>query len=211
MRLHPHETQQVARLFSFLQHGEWLARDVAERQSRLATTPALQYFFVTQSRQEMFHATVFQGAVHWLAPRGAKNVPGLPELNRYRTLTEAAIGRGDLAESVLALQVLFEALGDTTLEMIDAGIERRGGGFERLRRVLRAQEQGHHAFGMRLLNQLAASVDERRRLRQRAENYMELVGGMFAGLDELFAHFDEDPQDYLAGFQHRLPAWLLPA
>ena len=211
MRLRPDEPQQVARLFGFLQHGEWLARDVAARQVRLATTPALQRFFATQSRQEMFHAAVFQGAVHWLAPRGAQGIPGLPELERYRTLTEAAVARGDLAESVLALQVLFEALGDVTLEAIDAGIERRGGGFERLRRVLRTQEQGHHAFGMRLLNQLAANAGERRRLQQRAQDYLELVSGMLAGLDGLFIHFDEDPRDYLAGFQHRLPAWLVPA
>lgn len=211
MHLRPDEPQHVARLLGFLQHGEWLARDVAARQARLAAAPALRCFFATQSRQELFHAAVFQGAVHWLAPRGVKDIPGLPELERYRTLTEAAIARGDLAESVLALQVLFEALGDVAFEAIDTGIERRGGGFGRLRRVLRAQEQGHHAFGVRLLNQLAASADARRWLQQRAQDYLELVSGMLAGLDGLFVHFDEDPRDYLAGFRRRLPAWLLSA
>jgi len=209
MHLHPDESRQIVRLFGFLRHGEWLARDVATHQARLATMPIQQHFFSSQARQEAFHAAVFEGAVHWLAPRGAH--PSAPRaLEQYRTEVEAALARGDLDESVLALQVTFEALGETVLHAIDAGIERRGGGFKRLRRVLRAQEQAHHAFGARLLDDLAAGPDERQRLQRRAAIYLELVRQMFSALDDLFAHFGEQPGDYLADFQRRLPAWLSP-
>ncbi len=122
MHLRPDEPQQIARLLGFLQHGEWLARDVAARQARLAEAPALRRFFAMQSRQEAFDAAIFQGAVHWLAPRGI--CPPAPKpLAQYRAAIEAALARGDIAESLLALQVLFEALGDVVLQAIDAGIE----------------------------------------------------------------------------------------
>lgn len=211
MHLRPDEPLQIARLFKFLQHGECLARDVAAQQAHFADTSAWQRFFTTQARQEAFHATVFQGAICWLAPQGVGSTPGLTGLGRYRTLAEASLGNGDLAESALAMQVLFEALGDVVLEAIDHGITRRGGGFERLRRVLRAQEQAHHAFGVRLLSDLAPTTASQERLRQRAQRYMELISEMFSELDGLFAAFGEDPADYLAGFRHRLPVWLASA
>lgn len=210
MPLRPGESRQVARLFGFLQLGEWLAHDVAVRQSRLATEPAARRFLAAQARQEAFHANVFQGANHWLGARGTTDAPGLAGLARYRARAMAALDRGDLAESVLAVQVLFEALGDVALEAIDAGIARRGGGFERLRRALRAQEQTHHAFGVRLLNEQATTA-ARQRLQQQAQNYLELIHGLFTELDDLFGAFGEDPAEYLAGFRRRLPAWLVAA
>lgn len=211
MHLHPDEPLQIARLLGFLQQGEWLARDIAARQAHLATCPALRRFFAMQSRQEAFHAAVFQNAVHWLAPRGVR--PPAPEpLAQYRAGIEAALARGDVAESLLALQVLFEALGDVVLQAIDAGIEWRGGGFARLRRVLRAQEQAHHAFGVRALDGLIASgQDSMERLRGQSGVYFGLIDGMCRALADLFAGFDENPADYLQRFHDRLPAWTRPA
>ncbi|TAM47356.1 MAG: hypothetical protein EPN55_02860 [Gammaproteobacteria bacterium] len=211
MHLRPDEPQQIARLLGFLQHGEWLARDVAAKQARLAEAPALRRFFAMQSRQEAFHAAVFQGAAHWLAPRGIRPAAPAP-LAHYRAEIEAALAHGDLAESLLALQVLFEALGDVVLHAIDAGIERRGGGFTRLRQALRAQEQAHHAFGVLALDRLIADGrDSMERLRKRSDVYRECIDHMFRELTELFARFDENPADYRRLLHHRLPAWVRPA
>lgn len=207
MHLLPDESRQIARLFGFLRHGEWLARDVAARQARLAADPALRRFFAAQARQEAFHAAVFDGAVHWLAPRGVRP-PAPAPLRRYRARVEAALACGDLVESLLALQVLFEALGDVVLEAIDAGIERRGGGFTRLRRVLRAQEQAHHAFGVRALEQqLDAMPASVARLREPARGYVELVGEILHSLEGVFADFRQEPAECLHRFRQRLPAW----
>lgn len=211
MHLRPGEPLQVARLFGFLLHGEWLARDIAARQARLAATHELRRFFAAQSRQEAFHAAVFQGAVHWLTPRGVR--PPAPEpLANYRMCIESALARGDLAESLLALQVLFEALGDAVLQAVDTGIERRGGGFVQLRKVLQAQEQVHHAFGVRALDRLLADGNApMERLRERAGVYLELIDCMFRELADLFADFDENPADYRRRLHNRLPAWATPA
>ena len=98
------------------------------------------------------------------------------------------------------------------LEAIDAGIERRNLGFRRLRRVLRQQEQTHHAFGVYQLESLvSADATLPVRLQTQAQNYLEVIDTMFVELEELFLDFDENPSDYRHAFQRRLPAWLLPA
>ena len=91
--------------------GEQLAGDMAARQAALAPAPKLGRFLQTQAHQEAFHAVVFQGVIHWLAPRGLRMPPRHPSMERYRGLMESALARGDLAESLLALQVLLEAMG----------------------------------------------------------------------------------------------------
>lgn len=211
MHLHPNEPQQIARLFDFLLLGERLAGDMAAQQVRLAPAPKLGRFLQTQARQETFHAVVFQGVIHWLAPRGVRT-PHHPSMERYRGLMESALARGDLAESLLALQVLLEAMGDVVLEAIDAGIERRGLGFKRLRRMLRQQEQTHHAFGVHQLTSLvSADATQQARLQRQAQNYLEIIDAMFAELRASFLDFGENPSDYRRAFQQRLPAWLATA
>ena len=210
MPLHPGETTQIARLFGFLLLGEQLAGDMAARQAALAPVPKLGRFLQTQARQEAFHAVVFQGVIHWLAPRGVRT-PRHPSMERYRGLMESALARGDLAESLLALQVLLEAMGDVVLEAIDAGIERRGLGFKRLRRVLRQQEQMHYAFGVHQLDSLVSASDAHRvQLQGQARDYLEVIDAMFTELKESFLDFGENPSDYRRAFQQRLPAWLAP-
>lgn len=211
MHLRPDEPQQIARLFGFLLLGERLAGDMAARQAMLAPVPKLARFLQTQACQEAFHAVVFQGAIHWLAPRGGRT-PRHPSMERYRGLMESALARGDLAESLLALQVLLEAMGDVVLEAIDAGIERRGLGFKRLRRMLRQQEQTHHAFGVhQLTNLVAADAALPARLQMQTQNYLEVIDTMFAELEESFLDFGENPSDYRRAFQQRLPGWLTTA
>ncbi len=211
MHLHPGETTKAARLFGFLLLGEQLAGDMAARQAALTPTPKLGRFLQTQARQEAFHAVVFQGVIHWLAPRGLRMPPRHPSMERYRELMESALARGDLAESLLALQVLLEAMGNVVLEAIDAGIERRGLGFKRLRRMLRQQEQTHHAFGVCQVERLvSADAAQRTRLQGQTRNYLETIDTMFVELEGLFLDFDENPSDYRRAFQRHLPTWLAP-
>jgi hypothetical protein len=209
MYLRPGENVQVARLMGFLLAAECLATNIAQHQVRLAPDAKSRRFLIQQARQERVHAAVFHRARRWLAPRASDTPPALVAVSRYESLAQAALARGDFDESVVALQVVLEGLGDVVLHNVDAGLSRRGLGFARLRRMLRQQEQTHHAFGAHLFQRrIELGATDSEGLRSRAERYFELVDTMLAQLADLFVAFDEDPARYRAAFLQTLPTWL---
>lgn len=107
----PSERVPIARLLTFLEHGERMAHGCAQRQATLAPDPKARRFLTTQARQEAMHAVVFRGAIAWLAPRHLGDAPFLPALEDYRRLLTEALERGDWLESILAEQVILEGLG----------------------------------------------------------------------------------------------------
>lgn len=110
---------------------------------------------------------VFRQGVTWLTPKGVTHPASLAPLEQYDALLEDALRRRELAETVLAQQVLFEGLGEAILSRLNTGMSNRGVGFSRLRRLLLHQECAHHDFGLRQLAQLTATdilaQDSRRR------------------------------------------------
>lgn len=209
MYLRSGENVQVARLMGFLLAGECVATNVARHQARLAPDTRSRRFLTQQALQERLHAEVFQRAQRWLAPRVSQTPPALTAMSHYESLAQAALARGDFDESVVALQIVLEGLGDVVLHNVDAGLSRRGLGFARLRRMLRQQEQTHHAFGTHLLERrIDFGVIDLDSLRSRAERYLELVDVMLAQLTDLFVAFDEDPAQYRAAFSQTHPTWL---
>ena len=80
MVIHPHEKIPIARLLTFLAHGEQLANECAKAQAALALDSGSRRFLLSQARQEAAHAVVFQGAIAWLAPRHLGDAPFLPAL-----------------------------------------------------------------------------------------------------------------------------------
>lgn len=199
------EGEHVARLFRFLILGENLARDCARSQARLASHAASQRFFAAQSRQEAFHVTVLDGAVRWLSPRGVHSDVALKPMEEYRRLIDEALLRRDLAETVLAQQVILEGLGEFTFERISDGISHRGLGFRRIKRLLQRQELAHHQFGMRYLEKLDSPE---RTLKARGEDYMGLALTMLVELQDLLEFFDEDPALYVKGLHQNTPPWV---
>lgn len=209
MYLPPGENVQVGRLMGFLLVGECLATDIAQQQVRLAPDAKSRRFLIQQARQERLHAAVFHRAQRWLAPRVSQTPPTMAAVSRYESLAQAALARGDFDESVVALQIVLEGLGEVVLRNVDAGLSRRGLGFSRLRRTLQQQEQTHHAFGAHLLQRrIGCGATDPEDLRSRAERYLELVDTMLAQLADLFIAFDEDPAQYRAAFSQTLPTWL---
>ncbi len=209
MYLLPGENVQVARLMGFLFAGECLATNIAQHQVRLAPDAKSRRFLIQQARQERLHAAVFHRAQRWLAPRVSQKLPILAAVSRYESLVQAELARGDFDESVVALQIVLEGLGDVVLHNVDAGLSRRGLGFARLRRMLRQQEQTHHAFGAHLLQRrIQFGATDPEGLRPCAERYLELVDTMLVQLADLFVAFDEDPAQYRAAFSQTLPTWL---
>lgn len=209
MVIAPDQRREIARLFSFLMEGERLAHEGALRQADMAPEPAARRFLLAQARQEGFHARVFQSAIGWLAPKGVSAPPGLAVMERYRRLIEEAIERGDLAESLLAQQVILEGLGHVVLSRIDGGMSKRAIGFSRLRRILLYQEKAHHGFGIRELKRLLdRQVIAPEGFRQRAQDYTALTDSMLASLSGFFGFFDEDPVEYTRELRHHLPDWI---
>jgi hypothetical protein len=61
------ERVPIARLLTFLEHGERMAHDCATAQAALSDDSGTRRFLLSQAKQEAMHARVFQGAIAWLA------------------------------------------------------------------------------------------------------------------------------------------------
>jgi GNAT superfamily N-acetyltransferase len=209
MLVHTDEKIPIARLLSFLEHGERLAQTCAKHQAALAVDPRHRRFFLSQARQEGAHALIFQAAIAWLAPRYRGNTPMLPALEEYRTLLCDALARNDMIETLLAEQVILEGLGEAILTRIEAGLVKRAAPFGRLRRILLSQEEAHHGFGRRLLERaMADGHTDAISLQRHAQIYLELTERMVVALSDLFESIDEDPSVWAAEVKTFLPPWL---
>lgn len=210
MLILPHEHVPIARLLTFLQHGERMAQDCAQRQAQLCHEAGARRFLLGQARQEGMHALVFQGAIAWLAPRHRGADPFLPALEEYRRVLDDALERHDLFESLLAEQVILEGLGEAILFRIEEGLQRRHAPFGRMRRILLHQEEAHHGFGRRVLERAIADGRlDAELLRQRAQLYLGLTDAMVLTLCDLFDSIHEDAAAWAADVRTYLPPWLL--
>lgn len=209
MLVMPSERVPIARLLTFLEHGERMAHECANAQAALASDEGMQRFLKTQARQEAMHALVFQGAIAWLAPRHLGDAPFLPALGKYRQLLADGFRRRDFLETLLAEQIILEGLGETILNRIEEGLVRRNAPFRKLRRILLYQEEAHHGFGRRVLERaiVAGEVDAVQ-LRLRAQEYLALIDQMVLPLSDLFESIAEDPAAWASDVRSYLPDWL---
>ena len=210
MRIRPDERHHLARYLHVLMLGEHVAARCAKAQARMVTAPRVRRFFNAQARQEKMHAAIFQHAVQWLAPKGIPSQDAVALMYRYDALIDEAIQRQDLAETVLATQVMLESLGEVCLDRLDAGVANRGFGLRRLRQIVLNQERAHHDFGRRQLDSYIALDDTiRGRLQTRAADYGMLIDQIIMAFQGAFECFDEE----MAAFQYEVrqgfPAWMV--
>lgn len=209
MLVRPDEKAPIARLLTFLEYGERMARDCAGKQAALVTDARAGRFLQSQARQEAMHAYVFQGVIAWLAPRHLGDAPFLPALEEYRRKLDDALDRLDLHESFLAEQIILEGLGEAILNRIEAGLAKRDAPFRRVRRILLCQEEAHHAFGERMIDRaIDRGQADRADLRRRAQDYLALTQAMVLALADLFDSIEEDPAAWVSDVKKYLPAWL---
>lgn len=203
------EEVPIARLLTFLERGERMANACAKAQAALAPDASSRRFLLSQARQEAAHALVFQGAIVWLAPKHLGAAPFLPALEEYRQCLDDALARQDLLETVLAEQVILEGLGEAILTRIEEGLVKRAAPFGRLRRVLLQQEEAHHGFGRRMLEQaMTEGRIDGETLRHRAQDYLALTDQMVLTLSDLFESIAEDPTAWAQDVRKFLPEWL---
>jgi hypothetical protein len=204
------EKVPIARLLTFLEHGERLANECAKAQAALVPDSGSRRFLLSQARQEAAHGIVFQGAIAWLAPRHLGDAPFLPALEEYRKLLDDALARQDVLETFLAEQVILEGLGEAILTRIEEGLAKRAAPFGRLRRILLQQEEAHHGFGRRMLERaMAEGRIDAETLRYRAQNYLALTDQMVLALSDLFESIAEDPTAWAHDVRKFLPEWLV--
>ena len=209
MHIRPGENAQIARLLGFLTQGERLAEACAARQATMTSQPGMRRFLLAQSRQEALHAAVFENASAWLVPARKSPQPKLAAMQRYRAQIDAALCTGDLAESLLAQQVIFEGLGEVVLTNIAVGIQRRNGVLQRLHRSLLHQEQAHHGFGVaQLKGMLSADLISAETLRSKANWYLSCAEAMLDELQDQFDYFDEDAAQYKRALHAHLDGLL---
>ncbi len=209
MLVKPGEHAHLAELLTFMVMGEQLAHDCAKAQCALAPEWGMKTFLSGQSRQEGYHALVFQGAIRWLMPRS--NPPSVvsQHMTQYRRLIESALTRKNFAETLIAEQIILEGLGEAILTKIEAGLVKRGAPFQRLRRILIHQEEAHRQFGLRILSKMVKQGEESYdSLLQYAHTYLPLAKMLLFSTQEMFAAIQEDPQEFWDEFQHHLPPWL---
>jgi hypothetical protein len=207
--VHPDEKVPIARLLTFLEHGERMANECAKTQAVLAPDSGSRRFLLSQARQEAGHAFVFQGAIAWLAPRHLGESPVLPALEEYRKRLNDALARHDLLETFLAEQVILEGLGEAILTRIEEGLAKRAAPFGRLRRILLQQEEAHHGFGRRMLQRaMAEGRIDAATLRGRAQDYLALTDQIVMTLSDLFESIAEDPTAWAKDVYKFLPEWL---
>jgi hypothetical protein len=209
MLVRPDEKAPIARLLTFLEHGERMAQDCAVRQAAAVADERAARFLRSQARQEAVHAYVFQGAIAWLAPRHLGDAPFLPALDEYRRKLDGALARRDLYETFMAEQIILEGLGEAILHRIEDGLARRDAPWGRIRRILLRQEEAHHAFGVRMIERaIREGRTDVQELTRTAQDYLALTRTMVLTLADLFETIDEDPAAWAADVQRYLPAWL---
>lgn len=202
------ERVPIARLLTFLEHGERMAHDCAKAQTALAEDSGTRRFLLSQAKQEAMHARVFQGAIAWLAPKHLRDTPFLPALEAYRRILDDALARHDLMETFLAEQVVLEGLGEAILTRIEQGLAKRAAPFGSLRRILLKQEEAHHGFGRRQLEQaIKRGETDVEDLRRRAQQYLALTDAMVLTLCDLFESIDEDATAWAQDVRTFLPSW----
>lgn len=210
MLVHPDEKVPIARLLTFLEHGERMAHDCAKAQAALSEDLGARRFLLSQARQEAMHARVFQGAIVWLAPKHLRDSPFLPALEEYRQMLNDALARRDLIETFLAEQVVLEGLGEAVLTRIEQGLVKRAAPFGRLRRILLHQEEAHHGFGRRQIERAVGRGEtDPQTLRRQAERYLDLADAMVFTLCDLFDSIDEDAKAWAADVRTFLPDWCV--
>lgn len=193
-------------LLHFLAQGEKIATQCAQRQTKIATDKKMQVFFRTQSRQEKQHAFVFNSAVRCLRPKKFNHMPHQGLISLESKLNRA-LDRNDLSESIVAQQLLFEGLGEITLKKVSSGITDRGFGFQRIRKIILAQEHAHHRFGEKQIDKILNSKEfDARAIAVKCKEYLAILHEVLIEMEPILSYYNQDVQSFYTDLTQGLPS-----
>lgn len=169
-------------------------------------TDRRRQFFLRQAQQERHHAKVFNRVVLFMTPRAVTTVP--LGLQTYRSRLDHACRRNDIVETLLGQQVVLEGFGELILHRMDRKFEQHRIGFKRIRTVLLAQEQGHQAFGHRLLHNLVQTGEVQwERVHELTSDYLALIDCILDELQPVFDVVGADSKWYQDTLRKRVTNW----
>lgn len=172
----------------------------------LAQERLAKKFFYAQARQETRHARLFLIGADWIAPKIAVRPHDFHGFHQFLNRVQQAIGQHQLSESVLALQILLEALGEFVLERIDTNMTRRGFGLTQIRNIVRKQEIAHHAFGYHFLTRdMRLHPQQNCHLRTACQDYLSIIDTILGDAKPLLEYFHQDSNDYMQHILNAIP------
>ncbi len=205
------EHEALAHLLMFMVLGERLAHECAKTQREITPDKGIKTFLTSQARQEHSHAIIFEWAIRWLTPREPDRLTIAKQMAPYRQRLEGALQEKNLAETLLAEQIILEGMGEAILKKLEAGLVKRGAPFQRLRKMLIHQEEAHHQFGLRVLDRMLEKGEtDIEDLNTRGQLYLSLAETLLYSVHETFSSIDEHTHEYWEDFLATLPPWLRP-
>ena len=196
----------ACQLLGFLARSEQIAANCAQQQSKLAVDKKMRAFFSTQARQERQHAFVFNRSLQWLSEKNFQQI-NYSGLYAFEKKLANAFDRNDLAESIVAQQLLFEGLGEITLHKVSAGIEDRGFGFQRLRKIILNQERAHHHFGEKHINAVINAPEfDVQLIAKQCKEYLEILYLVLTEMESVLEFYNQSVQGFYMQLINDLPA-----
>lgn len=206
----PYQASKIAELLALLEQGERIAQEAARQQARLALSQGMpQYatFFRQQARHENFHAYLFHKASNWLNSKHRQSPNS--QLEKLQNTISASLTSGNLAESVLGVQIVLESVGNLVLNGIDCRMRQYRFGLNKIRKTILAQEAAHHAFGHeKLLTLQQRHPSQGIKISQLSAQYQELVHDLFDASAGLFECLDADIAIYKSVIDTELSSYL---
>jgi hypothetical protein len=201
-------TREIGRAAAALQAGEALAARIAARQVDFASGPVAR-FLAQQARQEAFHARASAAAAAVLAPGAAAANPTSAALAALGARLDRDLDAGELAASVIGLQVAFEAIGIAVLGELEAVVAAHVPGLAALHRRVALQEAAHHAFGVRYVERARErGAVSAARLAAATREYDALARGLLRSCIEITDRFGVPAERYRSAFAAALPGWF---
>lgn len=190
-----------------MQHAETIAMQCSGKQAELAATQPLKRRLEAQHRHEAAHAALFHSFVAWAPQRCcAGHGRALAALELYHQRLDAALARGDLADSLVGMQVVLEGIATALLHCFDPFRGRPDRLMEQVRATLLRQEAAHHDLGIRSLEGLIVRPADGERLRRSAHDYAMAGRSLLDACDDLLRRFAVESADYDPA--RALPGWL---
>lgn len=211
----PGRSQQIARALAVIEAGERLAHSCVARQLELAVETgadaSTRSFLAGQLEQESVHASFF-GAGARLFGGAAMPEDAARALEHYSAQLNADLTRGSLTASLIGMQCVFEALGESVLNAFDRSVSPKVKLFAEFRRRITREEATHHAFGLRAVRmRVATDENERACVPTLTEGYAALGHAILRDSLPLFADLGGDCEACVAQYRTMVQASLARA